>query len=128
MRPGHRLAVHDDVGAADLAEQEWYGVPLGYPFDTVRIAVEEAAGRPVDVVQRLRDNQLVEALVAASDRVAVLPRFTTRGGRVVLRAVRGLSTARYVFALARPDRAERVVVRRVLDAFGEVGARTADGA
>lgn len=123
MRRGHPLTAHDQARPADLVEQEWYGVPLGYPFDTVRLAVEEATGRPVQVVQRLRDNRLIEALVADSDRVAVLPRFTTPGERVALRPVRRIPTARHIFAMSRPDRAERLAVQRVLDAFTAVAAR-----
>lgn len=124
MRRGHPLTAHDQARPVDLVEQEWYGVPLGYPFDTVRIGVEEATGRPVQVVQRLRDNRLIEALVAASDRVAVLPRYTTPGEQVALRPVHGIPTARYIFAMSRPDRAERLAVRQVLDAFTAVAART----
>lgn len=121
-RHGHVLSADERVEPADLVQHEWYGVPLGYPFDSVRIAVEEATGSPVTVVQRLRDNRLVEALVADSDRIAVLPRFTTPGERIALRPVRGLPTARYIFAMARPDRAERLAVRRVLAAFTAVAA------
>ena len=125
MRHGHPLAAQDRVRASDLVEQEWYGVPLGYPFDTVRIAVEEATQQHVEVVQRLRDNRLIEALVAASDRVAVLPRFTTPGERVTLRPVHAIPTARYIFAMSRPDRAERLAVRRVLQALERAASAAA---
>ncbi|MBL7519677.1 LysR family transcriptional regulator [Frankia sp. CNm7] len=118
MREGHPLARRRRVTAEDLVDAEWYGVPYGYPFDTVRLAVEEATGRSVVVAQRLRDNRLIEALVVRGDRVAVLPRFTTPTGRgLVLREVAGLDTARYLIALARPDHAERLAVRRVLASF-----------
>ncbi|MDT3439125.1 LysR family transcriptional regulator [Pseudofrankia sp. BMG5.37] len=118
MRADHPLAVLERVAADDLVEVEWYGVPVGYPFDTVRLAVEEATGRSVSVVQRLRDNRLVEALVARGDRVAVLPRFTTpTGGAITLREVAGIETGRYLIALLRPDRAERLAVRRALASF-----------
>ena len=127
MRHGHRLAASEKARPEDLVEEEWYGVPLGFPFDSVRIAVEESTGRPVEVVQRLRDNRLVEALVADSDRVAVLPRFTTPSERVTLRPVEGISTARYIFAMARPDKAERLAVRRVLETFASVASRVPDG-
>jgi DNA-binding transcriptional LysR family regulator len=123
MRRGHPLAASEQARPEDLVQHEWYGVPLGFPFDSVRVAVEEATGRPVDVVQRLRDNRLIEALVAESDRVAVLPRFTTPTERVTLRPVHGLPTARYIFAMSRPDHAERLAVRRVLDAFATVASR-----
>lgn len=125
MRPDHPLAAGDAVRARDLVQVEWYGVPLGYPFDSVRLAVEEATGERVTVVQRMRDNRLIEALVAASDRVAVLPRFTTMSDRVQLRPVADVPTARHAFAVMRPDRAERLAVRRVLDAFVAVAEEVA---
>jgi len=119
----HPLSRRSTVDAADLAQVPWIGVPLGYPFDTVRIAVEEATGRQVEVRQRVRNNRLVEALVAESECVAVLPRFTTPHGQgVVLRPISGLATGRHVFAILRPDRAERRAVRRVLAAFRRVAA------
>ncbi len=74
------------------------------------------------MVQRLRDNRLVEALVAAGDRIAVLPRFTSPAGRgVVLRPLAGLATARHIFAVMRPDKAERLAVRRVVEALVDTG-------
>jgi DNA-binding transcriptional LysR family regulator len=128
MRHGHPLADSEKARPEELVEHEWYGVPLGFPFDSVRVAVEESTGRPVQIVQRLRDNRLIEALVAASDRVAVLPRFTTPSERVTLRPVQGIPTGRYIFAMSRPDRAERLAVRRVLDAFTSVASRVQTGA
>ncbi|WP_139978291.1 LysR family transcriptional regulator [Nocardioides litoris] len=126
LRPGHPLAARSVLRPADLVDVEWYGVPLGFPFDAVRLAVEEATGAPVRVVQRLRDNRLVEALVAGSDRVAVLPRFTTHpGARVELRPLVGVTAARHVYAYARPDRAERLACRRVLDALQGAAAAAA---
>ncbi|WP_203338672.1 LysR family transcriptional regulator [Nocardioides limicola] len=122
MAASHPLATQEQVSAQDLADQQWIGVPFGYPFDTVRVAVEEAIGCPVQVSLRLRDNRLIEALVASSDRVAVLPRFTTPTGPVVLRPLAEIPTARFIYAVARPDRAERLAVRRVLDALRRVGA------
>ena len=40
-------------------------MPEGYPFDTVLIAIENLTGRRIERVQQLRDNRVVEALVAA---------------------------------------------------------------
>lgn len=128
MRAGHPLAGRAEVTPAELAGCEWYGVPAGYPFDSLRRAVETAAGEPMRPVQRLRDNRLIEALVAASDRVAVLPRYTTSDPRLALRPVAGIGAGRHIVALARPDRAERLAVRTVLDAFREVGATIPDPA
>ncbi|KQY55593.1 MULTISPECIES: LysR family transcriptional regulator [unclassified Nocardioides] len=118
MASDHPLAARDDVRPADLVDQEWVGVPVGFPFDTVRLAVEEKTGRPLRVVQRMRDNRLIEAVVASSRKVAILPRFTSpQGSGVVLRPLRGISTARHIFAVMRPDRAERLAVQHVLAAL-----------
>lgn len=123
MAAGHRLAARASVRAEDVVDERWIGVPLGFPFDAVRLAVEGATGRPVTVVQRIRDNRLIEALVGDSDLLAVLPRFTTGdGGGVALRPLEDVPSARFVFAVLRRDKSERLAVRRVLEAFRAVAA------
>lgn len=120
---GHRLAGRAAVRAAELAGERWIGVPIGYPFDTVRIAIENHAGEPLEVVQRLRDNRLVEALVAAGQGCALLPRFTTRPRPdVVLVPLSDVRSVRRIVALGRPDRLERAAVRFVVDALAAIGA------
>src|SRR3546814_14922392 len=117
MALDHALAARDDVRPEDLVDQEWIGVPIGFPFDVVRLAVEEATGQSVRVVQRMRDNRLIEALVAASDKVAILPRFTSAQGKaVVLRPLRGTSTARHTFAVMPPSHPTQMAVQTALRA------------
>lgn len=129
LAAGHRLAGRERLRPADLADEEWIGVPHGYPFDTVLQGVAAHVGRDLRVVQRVRDNRLVEALVAASDRVAILPRFTTPSGAgVVLRPLAGVPATRSVVAVLRPDRAERHVVATVLRALRGVGRAVSSGA
>lgn len=121
MSRSHPLAAHDKVGPADIAGHDWIGVPAGFPFDDVARAIATAADRPLRVVQRVRDNHVVERLVASSNALALLPRFTTPGGGdVVLRPVRGVASRRHVVAILRRDRAERRAVRAVLDALRAV--------
>ncbi|SDK87903.1 DNA-binding transcriptional regulator, LysR family [Glycomyces sambucus] len=123
MAADHPLAARKAVRAADLVECEWIGVPKGYPFDHVLGSIERATGVPLRVSQRIRDNRLVESLVAASRRVAVLPRFTTpTGAGLVLREVADVPTRRHITAIMRSDRAERLAVARVLEAFRRAGA------
>ncbi|GAB2476747.1 LysR family transcriptional regulator [Xylanimonas ulmi] len=123
MAAGHRLAVRPSVTAVEAAGETWVGVPSGYPFDAVARAVAAKAGRGLRVAQRVRDNRLVEALVAASDHVAVLGRLTTpSGGGVVLRPLADVPATRHVVAVLRPDRAERLVVATALDALRRAGA------
>lgn len=120
----HPLAAKDQLSPRDVVDEPWIGVPLGYPFATVLDGVERVTGRPIHVVQRLRDNGVVEALVDAGVGLALLPRFTTRPREgVVLRPLRGVNARRWVVALSRPDRAERAVVRRSLDALRDAGRR-----
>lgn len=123
---GHPLAARDSLAPADLVDEPWVGVPMGYPFDDVRLAVEERTGARVRVVQRVLDNRLVEALVIGGHGIGLLPRFSTRAGaELVLRPLAGVPTGRTVSALARPEVARRVVVRHVIDELRAVGRELA---
>jgi DNA-binding transcriptional LysR family regulator len=123
MAADHPLAAHAAVRTADLLEWDWVGVPKGYPFDSVLESIERATGTALRVSQRLRDNRLVESLIAGSRRIAVLPRFTTPASTgLVLREIADIPTRRHITALLRPDRAERLAVKRVLDAFRRAAA------
>ncbi|KGN31683.1 transcriptional regulator [Knoellia sinensis KCTC 19936] len=119
---GHVLAAKGELAPADIADEVWIGVPVGYPFATVLDEVERVTGRPVRVTQRVRDNRVVEALVAAGVGLALLPRFTTRpGDGVVLRPLTGVNVRRWIVAMSRRDRAERAVVQRTIAALEAVG-------
>ena len=119
----HPLAHLDHLVPGDLLGTTWVGVPVGYPFDSILIAVENATSTNLDRVQRLRDNRLVEALVATGTGLALLPRFTTRPRPgVVLRPLDGVRSVRSIVAIARPDRQARFAVRTVLDHLTAAGA------
>lgn len=115
----HPLAGQDRVTAEQVSDQDWIGVPPGFPFESVLHAIAAHTGTGTRFTQRgIRDNRLVEAMVAAGLGLAVLPRFTTRPrSDVVLLPLAEIPTARYIFALLRPDRAERLAVRHALDAL-----------
>jgi DNA-binding transcriptional LysR family regulator len=118
----HRLAARDRLHPRDLVGTAWIGVPVGYPFDSILVAVENALGERLHRPLRLRDNHLIGALVAQGVGLALLPRFTTvpRDG-VVLRPLDGVRADRSIVALSRPDRYARRVVRAVVDGLAEVG-------
>lgn len=120
---GHRLARHRELTPSMVVGEPWVAVPEGYPFDTVLVAIENATGQRLERVQRLRDNRVVEALVARGLGLALLPRFTTgpQPG-VVTRPLVGVGASRHVVAMSRPDIAERVAVRAVLDHLTDIGA------
>ncbi|TDS82641.1 LysR family transcriptional regulator [Nesterenkonia aurantiaca] len=119
----HRLAAQAQLRPQDVVDHEWIGVPEGYPFDAIPVAVEQLTGRPVHRALRLRDNHLLEALVGAGAGIGLLPRFSTRPAPgVVLRPLVGVSAARAIVALSRPDRYERLAVRTVTDHLVGIGA------
>lgn len=109
----HPLADRSWLTPQDLADERWISVREGFPVAEVLSAI--TGGAP-HVTQRLNDFSVVEALVAAGHGISLLPRYTTSAqGRFRLLPLRGVRAARSIAALARPDRAERLAVRRVLD-------------
>lgn len=120
---GHPLAARVELTASDLVGTTWVAVPQGFPFDSVLLAVEAVTGQPLQRRLRLIDNRLVEAMVAAGEGLALLPRFTTRPHPgTVLRPLVGVHVRRALVALARPDHYARRAVRTVADLLAETGA------
>ncbi|KQT02188.1 LysR family transcriptional regulator [Cellulomonas sp. Leaf395] len=108
----HRTEVHPD----DLRDLPWIAVREGFPVATVLGAVGARSGSAPRIVHRVNDFHVVEALVEAGHGVSLLPRYTFGGeGRVRLVPLVGVRAGRRIDALLRRDRAERLVVRRVLD-------------
>jgi DNA-binding transcriptional LysR family regulator len=124
MAEGHELARKSVLTPADVVDQTWIGVPHDYPFDHVLQRVVATNGRPAKVAQRISDNGIVEALVAAGHGIAILPRFTTRvhGNGLVTRPLAGMNATREIVALLRPDRYVRPSVRRVMEALSAEAA------
>lgn len=119
----HALSRHSRLTPELVVAEPWIGVPRGYPFDTVLKAIETVTGQEVERVQRVRDNRVVEALVASGLGLALLPRFTTRPyPGVVTRPITGVDASRQVVALSRRDVAERFAVRTVLGHLSDVGS------
>ncbi|MGO4690291.1 LysR family transcriptional regulator [Glaciibacter sp. 2TAF33] len=116
----HRLSGRASVGAADVVGETWIGVPEGYPFERILHEIEQQAGGRIDVVQRISDIRMIEALIMARIGIALVPRYTSGGsqpGKLVLKPLRGVDAERQIVALMRPDRAERLAVRTVVEAL-----------
>ncbi|HEY0258830.1 MAG TPA: LysR family transcriptional regulator [Lacisediminihabitans sp.] len=124
---GHPLAAKTSLSARDLTEVTWIGVPLGFPYDRILRQLEAITGVPATIGQRFLDNGIVESLVAAGHGVAILPRYTTRDHEngLVTRPLSGVRAVRQIWALMRPDRAERPSVRLVVEALRTEAARVA---
>lgn len=119
MPEDHPLASRRTLSPKDVADETWIGVPVDFPYDQVLQQVVAVTGQPVRVAQRISENAIVEALVAAGHGIAILPRFTTREHEngLVTRPLTGVRAQRDIVALLRPDRYERPSVRLVIDAL-----------
>ncbi|WP_149203786.1 LysR family transcriptional regulator [Actinotalea subterranea] len=118
LPPGHRLAGRASVSPRDLVDEPWIAVREGFPVAAVLDEVALLGGAPARVVQRINDFHVVEALVAAGHGISLLPRHTADhrdGARFSLVPLAGVRAGRQVEALLRPDRAQRLVVRHVLE-------------
>lgn len=120
--PGHPLAQRATLEPADLADEDWITVREGFPVAAVLDELAVLAGSPPRIVQRINDFHVVEALVAAGHGISLLPRYTSGAvpDRLRLVPLAGVRAGRRIDALLRPDRAERLVVQRVL---GELRAQ-----
>ena len=115
---GHRLAGRAWVTPRDLLGETWIGVTQGYPFERILHEIEQQAGGRLSMAQRFADLALIESFVIAGLGIALIPRYTSGGGqpgRLVLTPLRGVEAERQIVALMRPDRAERLAVRTVVD-------------
>lgn len=119
---GHRWSKRRSLRPDEAITEPWVTTPRGYPFRTLLDRVERLTGRSAEIVQEVRDNRVAEALVAAGAGIASLPRFTTRPNPAVrLLRLRDIDSARRVLVLARRDRAERAVVRHVIQELVAIG-------
>ncbi|WP_353826338.1 LysR family transcriptional regulator [Agromyces sp. SYSU T0242] len=121
----HRLAGRSHVTPADLVDETWLGVPPGFPFERILHAIEQAGGKRVDVGQRFSDMRIIEAFIGAGLGIAFVPRYTAGvlPENLVLKPLRGVPSTRQIFALVRPDVAERLAVRTVLDVLVDRATR-----
>jgi DNA-binding transcriptional LysR family regulator len=114
---GHRLASRRSVTPLDLAGEAWIAVRPGFPLADVVEAIIARSGQPAPIAHRINDFGVIEAMVAAGHGISLLPRYSLSppGWReFALLPLAGLRAGRRIEALARPDRVERLVVRRVL--------------
>lgn len=114
----HRLAGRAWIAPSDVVEETWIGVAEGYPFERILHEIEQQTGARLSVAQRFADLRLIESFIMAGLGIALMPRYTSGGGKpgkLVLKPLRGVHAERSIVALMRPDRAERLAVRTVVE-------------
>ncbi|GEA85609.1 MAG: LysR family transcriptional regulator [Cellulomonas sp.] len=131
LAPDHPLAArrsdgpsneHDDeysnahgIEPRDLVDEDWVAVRAGFPVAHVLAAIGARAGAEPRVRHRINDFHVAAALVGAGHGISLLPRYTFGADpRVRLLPLAGVRAGRLVEALVRRDKAERLVVQRVL--------------
>ncbi|NMO05129.1 LysR family transcriptional regulator [Gordonia sp. TBRC 11910] len=97
------FAQHDSVDAGDLADSDWISVEGGFPVDDVLLSVAAVTGVQPRVTQRLLNFDTIEALVAAGEGIALMPRYVIRNPGVKPLVLNGVRAARVYEALTRPD-------------------------
>ena len=125
----HPFANRAYLTPSDLVEETWLGVPPGFPFERILHAIEQEGGKRVQVAQRFSDMRIVEAFIEAGLGIALVPRLTSGNvpGTIMLKPIRGIIAQRQIVALMRPDVAERLAVRTVVDVLVSHAARLAAG-
>jgi DNA-binding transcriptional LysR family regulator len=119
----HPLAGRSGVRPADLEGQDWIAVREGFPVARVLAAVAAGSGSPPRITHRINDFSVAESLVAAGHGICLMPRYTAgNSAGVRLLPLVGVRAGRRVDALLRPDHAERLVVRTVLDELVSLAA------
>jgi DNA-binding transcriptional LysR family regulator len=115
---GHHLASRDRVELAELASERWISVDFGFPVDDILRSLTVRTGVRPQVVQRINDFRITEALVAAGHGIALLPRYTKDTSRGLLwRPLAGVRAARHVEAVMRMGSSSRPAVATVLAAL-----------
>ncbi|GAA0509792.1 LysR family transcriptional regulator [Saccharopolyspora thermophila] len=112
---GHPLAAQERVEPAELVEEPWLSVDVGFPVDDVLRSLAVRTGVRPRVVQRINDFRVTEALVADGHGVALLPRYSANRRSVALRPLGGVRAGRNIEVVSRRGATERPAVQLVLD-------------
>ena len=115
------IAQRDSVNVSELADFDWISVEGGFPVDDVLLSVAAATGVQPRVTQRLLNFDTIEALVAAGEGIALMPRHVIRHRGVKPLVINGVRAARVYEALTRPD--PSTSVRRVVGYLCEAAKR-----
>ncbi len=125
----HRLARKRRVGFGDLAEERWIIPDFGADSPSLRLlrrSCAEAGFEPA-IAFRINDCQMTQALVAAGEGIAVLPRLMLRPPHsgVRVRPLGPRAPVRRVVALRLPTRYPSPLSTRFLELLRAAGRRYA---
>lgn len=113
----HRLASRESITPEELRGEKWVAVHEGFPLQNALYQITGIGGREAHVAHRINEFFVAAAVVAASDCVALMPRYTTNmrhHPNLVLKPISGVGPGRHIDCLARPETLERANVKAVL--------------
>lgn len=125
VRKNHRLARKSSIGPDDLRDEGWVAVHEGFPLEGAIAQIGGIAGAEARIVHRINEFFVAAHVVAATDCVALMPRYTAgihNHPDVVLRPLAGARLGRHIDCLVRPETAERANVVTVLGLLRDVVA------
>lgn len=114
---GHRLAAQDFITPEDLHGETWVAVHRGFPLENAIQQIAGIGGTEARIAHRINEFFVAAAVIAASDCIALMPRYTTdikHHPDLVLRPISRHGPGRHIDCLARPETLERANVRTVL--------------
>jgi len=117
VRRDHPLATHDSIEVSDLEGEAWVTVHEGFPLEQAITVIAGIGGSEARILHRINEFAVAAAVIAASNCIALMPRYTAdlrNHPELVLRPLAGPGLGRYIDCLARPETLERASVHVVL--------------
>lgn len=117
VRRDHRLAKNASIDPSDLLGEQWVAVHEGFPLEQALTVIAGVGGAEAHIRHRINEFRVAAAVVAASDCIALMPRYTTdlrEHPDLVLRPLAHPGLGRYIDCLARPETLERASVATVV--------------
>lgn len=133
LNRGHRLASSPEIALADLGHEAWLCAHEGFALEPLLLQAQAAStGASITISQRVNEFNVAAAIVARTDIVCLLPRYTGLipyfQDDVVLRPIGGISgvtLGRRIDILARPEALARASVHRVVERITQIARSTA---
>ena len=117
VRRDHPLASHDSIEVSDLEGEAWVTVHEGFPLEQAITVIAGIGASEARILHRINEFAVAAAVIAASNCIALMPRYTAdlrNYPELVLRPLAGPGLGRYIDCLARPETLERASVHSVL--------------
>jgi DNA-binding transcriptional LysR family regulator len=130
VRRDHPLAGKSVIRPEDLRDSSWVAVQEGFPLATAVTLIASTAGTQARVLHRVNDFEVAAVVVAATDSVALLPRYLSDlrdHPDIVLRPLSNPAIGRQIDCLSRPETLERQNAMAVLAILRHIASSLGNG-